>query len=583
MGRNSHKKKKAGRLGCQDSRRQDGSAGWGHRASPGKGDHGPAVEIAKRSAWALPRTMATPILQEAELSARTRSGQGPRQVAVIGLVVCLAWSGMVGAADQDPLAGLPALVENVRTDWGVPGVSVAVVQGNRSVFSGGFGVLGVHDDRAVDSKTIFGIGSATKAFTAAAAAMLVDEGVLNWDDPVRTMVPEFHLRDGQASLNCTLKDLLTHRTGLPRHDALWYRSDLSRDEMIKRLRYLESSADFRDRFQYSNLMYMVAGRLIGTASASTWEAFVQRRILEPLGMSRTFFEEAPSPESNVAQPHRLGPSDVAMAVPRYTGWAVGPALSMCSSADDMTRWLGAHLAAGHDDRQTIFPEDVIRNLHQGVVALPSPPTVETPLSAYALGWFVQTYRGHLMVYHAGSIDGYYSLVAFLPFEDIGVVVLTNRSRNRVPEVISRWVFDRLLGLNEFDWNARLRGEHRTLLALEKAEWNRIDALKDLDAPPGFSLGAYVGSYDHPAYGRLVVELREDGDLTGEFRDLGGWLEHLTGETFIFHFDAEGLGDRFIMTFASADGHQVNALAARLQSGVAPVVFKRVVQGDDKAD
>ncbi|MCK5379392.1 MAG: beta-lactamase family protein, partial [Acidobacteria bacterium] len=246
---------------------------------------------------------------------------------------------MVGAADQDPLAGLPALVESVRIDWGVPGVAVAVVQGDGTIYSGGFGVLGVHDKHSVTPQTIFGIGSATKAFTAAAAAMLVDEGVLNWDDPVRSMVPEFHLRDGQATLNCTLKDLLTHRTGLPRHDALWYRSDLNRADMIKHMRYLESSAAFRDRFQYSNLMYMVAGRLIGSASSSTWEAFVQRRILDPLGMSRTFFEEAPKPESNVAQPHRLGPSDVALAVPPYTGWAVGPGLSMCSSADDMTRWL----------------------------------------------------------------------------------------------------------------------------------------------------------------------------------------------------------------------------------------------------
>ncbi|RLE21300.1 MAG: hypothetical protein DRJ65_16375 [Acidobacteria bacterium] len=506
-----------------------------------------------------------------------------RRVAVVGLAIGLAWSGMVGAADQDPLAGLPALVESIRTDWGVPGVAVAVVQGNRTIYSGGFGVLGVHDNRAVNPQTIFGIGSATKAFTAAAAAMLVDEGVLNWDDPVRTMVSEFHLRDGQASLNCTLKDLLTHRTGLPRHDALWYRSDLGRDEMINRLRYLESSAKFRDRFQYSNLMYMVAGRLIGQASASTWEAFVQRRILGPLGMSRTFFEGAPQSESNVAQPHRLGPLDVALSVPPYTGWAVGPALSMFSTADDMSRWLKVHLTARHHDRQTILPNEVLKNLHQPVVTVALPPTMETPLTTYALGWFAQTYRGRLMVHHVGSIDGYYSLVAFLPFEDIGIVVLTNRSRNRVPEIISRWVFDRALGLNEIDWNRRYREQHHTLLELEMAEWTRINALKDLNAPPILPLEAYVGSYDHPAYGRLTVEFREDGDLTGEFRDLAGWLEHLTGETFIFHFDAEGLGDRFIMTFSSVDKTQVNAVAARLQSGVAPVVFEHVVRGDNKVD
>ncbi len=508
-------------------------------------------------------------------SGLTRSLEIIRCTAIAAIVLGLV-PGMVGAAEKpDPLAGLPALVESIRTDWGVPGVAVAVVQGDQTVYSGGFGVLGVRDDRSVTPQTVFGIGSATKAFTAAAAAMLVDEGVLNWDDPVRTIVPEFHLRNGQATLNCTLKDLLTHRTGLPRHDALWYRSGLGRNEMIERLRYLESSAPFRDRFQYSNLMYMVAGRMIGQASASTWEAFVQRRILQPLKMSRTSFEQAPATISDIAKPHRLGPSGVALSMPPYTGWAIGPALSLCSTADDMSRWLKVHLIAGHGDRRTILPNDVLKSLHQPAMTVVTPPTLETPLSAYALGWFAQTYRGRLLVYHGGSIDGYYSLVAFLPFEDIGIVVLTNRSRNRVPEIVSRWVFDRLLGLPEIDWNRRFRTEHHTLLELENAEWTRINALKDLDAPPIFPLDAYVGRFDHPAYGRLTVDFREDGDLTGEFRDLGGWLEHLTGETFIFHFDAEGLGDRFIMTFASSDGTQVNAVAARLQSGVAPVVFERV--------
>lgn len=494
---------------------------------------------------------------------------------VLGLLLGLAWPGMAGAVDPDPLTGLPAFVESIRTDWGVPGVAVAVVHGDRTVYSGGFGVLGVRDDRPVNPQTLFAIGSATKAFTATAAGLLVNEGVLKWDDRVRNTLPDFHLRDGQATLNCTLKDLLTHRTGLPRHDAMWYRSDLGRDEMIHRLRYLESSTPFRDRFEYSNLMYMVAGRMIGQASESSWETFVQRRILEPLKMSRTFFETPPGKETNVARPHRLGPSDTALPVPEYTGWAVGPALSMVSSAEDMSRWLKAHLNGGADDLPTILPEDVFKTLHQPVVTVPKPPTRDSPLSSYALAWFAQTYRGHLMMHHGGSIGGYYSLIAFLPFEDIGIVVLTNRSRNRVPQVVTRWVFDRLLGLSEIDWNHRFRDEHHTLLELEAAEWTRIKALQNLNEPPALPIESYVGKYQHPAYGTIAVEFREDGDLTGEFRDLGGWLEHLAGDTFIFHFDAEGLGDRFVMTFASSDGRQIDVVAARLQTDVAPVSFKRV--------
>ncbi len=502
-------------------------------------------------------------------------------MVVIGLLIGSIWSGIAAAAKPDPLAGLPTFVESIRTDWGVPGVAVAVVKGDRVVYSGGSGVLGVHDERPVTAETIFAIGSATKAFTATAAAMLVDEGVLSWDERVRTVVPDFHLRNGQATLNSTLKDLLAHRTGLPRHDALWYRSHLGRDEMINRLRYLESSYSFRDRFQYSNLMYMVAGRMIGRATNSTWEAFVQRRLLNPLGMSRTFFEEAPQTTSNVAHPHRLGPADIALPVAPYTGWAIGPALSMLSSADDMAKWLKVQLTPGHPDRHTVLPTEVIRRVHQPVLALPVPATLDTPLTTYALGWFVQTYRGRLMVFHSGAIDGYYSLVSFLPFDDIGIVVVTNRSRNRVPEVVSRWVLDRMLGLDEIDWNGPFRQEHQTLIELENAETTRINALKDLDAPPSFPLDAHVGIFEHPAYGALTVKLGTDGDLIGSFRDLGGWLEHLSGEGFIFHFDAEGLGDRFVMTFASSDGMEINAVAARLQSGVAPVVFKKKI--NEKAE
>jgi CubicO group peptidase (beta-lactamase class C family) len=181
-------------------------------------------------------------------------------MAAAGLMIALSFPAIVTAAKPDPLPGFPAFVESIREDWGVPGVAFAVVRGNRIVSSGGSGTLGVHDTSPVTAESIFAIGSATKAFTATAAAMLIDKEVLKWDTPVRTILPDFHLRDGQATLNSTLKDLLTHRTGLPRHDALWYRSDLGRDEMIRRLRYLESNSSFRDRFQYSNLMYMVAGR-----------------------------------------------------------------------------------------------------------------------------------------------------------------------------------------------------------------------------------------------------------------------------------------------------------------------------------
>ena len=453
----------------------------------------------------------------------------PVRSVAAGLIIALGLPGLIAAAGPDDLAGLPAFVEGIRADWGVPGVAFAVVRGDRIVSSGGSGTLGVHDTSPVTAESIFAIGSPTKAFTATAAAMLIDEEVLEWDTPVRTILPDFHLRNGQATLNSTLKDLLTHRTGLPRHDALWYRSDLSRDQMIHHLRYLESSSSFRDRFQYSNLMYMVAGRMIGRATNSTWEALVQRRIFDPLGMSRTFFEKAPSTESNVAQPHRLGPSDTALAERAYTGWAIGPALSVVSTAKDMGQWLKVQLTPGHSERHTVLPAQVIRHVRQPVIALPAPGTLDSPLTTYALGWFVQTYRGRLLVYHAGAIDGYYSLVAFLPFADIGIVVLTNRSRNRIPEVVSRWVFDQMMGLDRIDWNSRFKAEHQALLALEKAEWDRINALKDLKTPPSFPLEAYAGAYDHPAYGRMTIDRPDGTDLNGQFRDLGGWLEHLADE------------------------------------------------------
>ncbi len=479
-----------------------------------------------------------------------------------------------GDDHRETLVQLPHLADELMVRWGVPGMSLAVVRAEEVLFLGAFGERDREAGLPATPGTLFAVGSVTKPITALAVAMQAEGGRLSLDEPVRTWLPELRLRDAHATLHVTPRDLLTHRSGLPRHDMVWYRAPLTRSGLLTALQHLAPRGDLRQHFQYSNLMYAVAGRLVGVTSGGTWEEFVRTRIFEPLGMTGSGFGGAPGGTDDVAVPYRRTDDGSVARIPFYGGWAAGPALSVHSTAADLSRFLRMMLGRGAVDGTRIAAEETVIEALAPQTAIPGLGPRELPITTYGLGWFVQPYRGHLLAWHSGAIDGYYAFVAVLPYDDLGVAILTNRSRHQLPEVLSRWVFDRFLGLPEIDWHgALLQQEELTREAMAGVDEElaaRLEAGGDLPRP----IGAYVGSYHHPAYGDLEVATVGDR-LLASYHGISGRVEHLQGDIFLFHVDDTQLSEDFVLGFRADGTGAVTAVASPMQEGVAPIVFDRV--------
>jgi len=466
--------------------------------------------------------------------------------------------------------GLDDDIAAVMAEWKVPGLAIAVVRDGKVILLKGYGRRDVEADQPVTPDTLFAIGSTTKAFTAMALGLLADEGKLNWDTPVREYLPSFTLEDEYATLHMTPTDLLNHDSGLPRHDLVWYGTSLTREEIFERLRYLEPSAEFRTRYQYNNLMFMTAGYLVGRISGGTWEQFVAERLFKPLGMDRSTFG-APDPDKvdDVASPYELDGEKV-KKVPHYKGWAVGPAGSIYSSAREMSNWLQLHLNDGKYGDKQIVTESTMKLLHMPKMVMGG-GSREMPITAYGYGWVFQPYRGHHFLWHNGGIDGFYAFIGFLPYDDFGLVILTNRAGNPAPEIISRMLFDRLAGLDEIDWNGRFIERRERAREAEKEASAEGDGNRKEGTSPSHPLADYAGTYAHPAYGEFTVVF--DGRmLKGTFRGATADLEHYHYDVFKFKHPK---GIEFKFTFALDDDGNVASVSSPLQAGVDAIVFLRV--------
>lgn len=432
------------------------------------------------------------------------------------------------------LEGFDAWLEEARTAWNVPGVAVGIVKSGEVVFLKGSGLRDVDAKLPVTEKTIFAIGSATKAFTTAVLATLVDEGRLAWDTPVRTYLPDFAVSDPALSGRITPRDLVTHRTGLPRHDALWYNAETTRSDIVSRLRYLDLSADLREKFQYNNLAYITAGHLVEEITGATWEDQVRRRILEPLSMTRANFSVGESQkDSDFAKPYQRREGKV-LPMPFRDITLAGPAGSVNASAEEMLNWVRLHLSSdGTVAGQRVLSPTSIQELHTpATIMTGGDAESETLPVGYALGWFVDVYRGHKRVHHGGNIDGFSALVTMLPDSDIGMVILVNLNGSPFPGIVARHAADRLLGLEARDWSAK--GLARREIA-DKSEVEgkakRSTAARTTGTTPSHPLAAYAGQYAHPGYGVLAV--RQTGDaLELEYNRIVAPLSHWHYDTFM---------------------------------------------------
>lgn len=461
------------------------------------------------------------------------------------------------AAQPAPLRGLDAYIEQALREWAVPGLAIAVVRNDSVIYARGFGVRELGRPERVDEHTLFAIASTTKAFTSAALGMLVDDGVLRWDDPVSQHLPGFLLQDPFITRELTVRDMLTHRAGLSRSDNLWIAAPFDRAEVLRRVRYLPASA-FRAQYGYNNLMYIAAGEVVGAAGGVSWDNFLEQRIFRPLGMTRSTTRTAVvNTRDNVAVAHtRNEGSIVAMARRNYDN--IGGAGAAWSSAHDMAQWIRLHTSGGTSGGQRLLQEATLKELHTPQVVIRADTTAErmfpnTHFRSYGLGWSLQDYHGRKLVHHSGSINFMRTHVGMIPSERIGVVAITNLSSSNLQQAVMYRVLDALLGAPARDWSAEYLEVQRRSDEASQRQARATETSRVADTRPSLALEQYAGSYIHPVYGEARVTL-EDGRLVLHYApEYVAELEHWHFDTFRGRWRTRGFGTAFVTFSLNARG------------------------------
>ena len=484
----------------------------------------------------------------------------------------------------EALDGLDEWIENERERWGVPGLAVAVVHGDELVFARGFGQLGLEDERAVDADTQFGVASLSKAMTATALGMLVDEGRVDWDDRVVDHVPEFRLSDDWVTGQVTLRDLLSHRVGVGRlfGNRLTFMPDRSRAEFMSHLRHHEFEQPFRQGYVYSNAMYTVAGEVIERVSGKSWESFLAERLFAPLGMTRTN-TSIHELEDDAAWPHQEIDGELVRIERRDWGYS-GPAAAVNTTMHDLARWMQFNLGEpGVLDDQRLLDEEVMARIH-------SPSNLsgfdeeEHSVEAYAFGWGIGSYRGHQLLRHGGATDGFNTQIWLLPELDLGIAMSTN-TFTVMREPVFKAIVDRIAGHEITEWGEQQFDEF--LETREEARQARLD--KEAERIDGTEtsqpLSAYAGHYHDPLYdsaevrfddGELSIRLWEDDSQVLE-------LEHWHHDTFRAHWRNPAQREKFVWFTLGEDGqpaelHMHFTLRPKsLQEGIYPADYTRVVR------
>ncbi len=483
--------------------------------------------------------------------------------------------------------------EEMRT-WNVPGAAVAVIQDNKVVFSEGFGYGNVEKKIKTTPVTLFGIGSCTKAFTAMSSGMLADEKKINFDKPVREYYTAFKLNDPYVSEHVTVRDILSHRTGLPRYDAAIEPADASRDDAMKKLRYLKLNRGIRESFQYCNFHYLAAGAIVDKVSGSTWEEFVLNRIFKPLNMnSSNFSPEEMEKSPDFAFPYKMDmeklkkfPENLAdyMSVPlkkipfEKIG-VYGPAGSINSNIEDMAKWVVLHLNQGRAGGKQLISSETLEELITPQILTGGPLKHEEILPAsYGMGWVITPYRGHYLVSHDGMIEGFTAHVSFIPAKKIGLVILTNRSDNyEFIASLSFSTYDRILGLKTITWSKRLADEYPGALAVLKANRESEEKNRKKNTKPSHVLADYVGKYDNPAFGVVEVVLK-DNNLIFSFRDIEETispLKHYQYDTFKTIPRSLLGGFDIKVNFMMNKNGDIDRLLLPLEAAVDDIIFNKI--------
>jgi CubicO group peptidase (beta-lactamase class C family) len=435
------------------------------------------------------------------------------------------------------LAGFDEFMQKTLKDWNAPGIGVGIVVGDKLVFVKGYGYRDYEKKLPITAQTMFPIASNTKLFTAVAAGMLVEDGKLTWDRPIKESVPTIEFYNSYLNNTITLRDMLAHRTGITRHDSIWYKSDYSTKELFERLKYLDPKESPRQIFLYNNMMYAGVGYTVQLESGKPWAQFVRENIFAPLQMNHTVFSIADmlkQPDYGVPFTERRDSFEL-YKIPYYEDTeGLAAAGAIVSNIEDLSHWLIALVNSGQYNGKQVLPARVLQATLEPAIALPNAAAQtrgwwEVLNQAYGMGRWTASYRGRFVTFHGGDLPGFHSQISFMPNEHIGVIVFVIGNHTApLYNPISYNVYERLLGMDETPWtqrllDIRLKNKKAGMEARSKAGFGRVANTK-----PSHELTDYAGEYDHPAYGTLKISMK-DNALRFDFHKIGLPLSH-------FHYD-----------------------------------------------
>jgi CubicO group peptidase (beta-lactamase class C family) len=444
----------------------------------------------------------------------------------------------------------------------------------------GYGLRDVQKRLPMTENTVQPIASITKSFTVASLATLVRDGKLNWDTPVRDYLPDFRLHNDYATQNLTVRDLVTHRSGLPRHDWAWYGSTATREELYKRLRYFEFSADLRQRFQYNNFMYMTAGYLGGKVAGSDWESLVRSNVFVPLAMNTASFTVADmlkQPDHGTG--YALDDHDQPQPKPYQELVAMGPTGSINASARDMANYLLMYTQGGQFSGKTVIAASDLREMTSPQFVLPdSRLWPERTAPQYGMGFFLEHYRGIPIVHHGGNLEGLSSILMFVPGRNVGIYAAVNVSGSYLRDVLMYSALDRLLGLAPIDWSTRYKELRDKNKAAEKSAKAQNLTPRKSGTQPAHPLDEYIGEYFNEGYGTLTIS-RGDGKggnaLTLGYNGFSTPLKHFHYEVFEAPENELNELERSKVQFVTDMEGEVSSLRTDFEPAVKPIEFKRL--------
>jgi CubicO group peptidase (beta-lactamase class C family) len=430
------------------------------------------------------------------------------------LVTGISYSS-ISQSDPLDLKSLDQYIEHARIQWEVPGMSVTIVHQGKTLLSKGYGIGSIHHDAPVDASTLFMIGSTTKAMTAMAMGMLVDEEKVEWSDKVIDHLPWFRLSDPYVTSSLTIKDLFTHNSGLGNTDLLWLLWDYSAEDMVKRLAKVPLSYDLRDGYRYQNLMYATAGLVIESVSGIPWEDFVTLRIFSPLGMDRTCaLKSCAEKESNRARAH-YKMQDAIVQIVDTNADSIGAAGSVWSCSEDIAKWMKFVLAEGvinHPSKEPtrLISKESFNFINKPHIIVPyesfypSKELTQPNFTAYSMGWFLHDYEGEFVQFHTGSLNGTGAIIGLVPAQDLGVYVMVNLEDAEVRHALIYQIFDSILDLGNRDWSTDLKKIYDQRAQYQEDRHNAMIHDRIPNQPSDITESEIIGKYKNEILG--IVEI-----------------------------------------------------------------------------